>query len=295
MRGRPKISVVIPVYNAAPFLRECLDSALGQSLSDLELVCVNDGSTDESADLLHQYQARDGRVRVTSQLHSGAGLARNRGIALAVGDFVAFLDADDLYPSADVLLRMYDAAMANDVAVCGGALVTLRDGVMTTAAIKAGPYRLEPFKDTLVRYAEYQVDYGFTLFIYRRSLFREHGIRFPPYSRFQDPPFFVRALILADTFFAMSMPTYCYRRGHTTVAWTGAQTEDVLRGLTDNLRQSRDAGLARLHRLTAWRLRSEYAPQIARHLAPNGGRLRELLKTANDAIDTRLLAGAGDG
>jgi len=95
----PELSVVIPVYNVAAYLRECLDSALRQSLQNLEVIAVDDASTDGSLDILREYEQRDARVRVVQQLsNSGQGIARNLGTELARGEFLTFLDADDTVP-----------------------------------------------------------------------------------------------------------------------------------------------------------------------------------------------------
>lgn len=91
------ISVVVPVYNTAPFVSGCLDSLLGQSYRDLEIICVNDGSTDDSAAILDAYAAKDTRIRVIHQENAGVSEARNRGLALAKGDIIGFCDADDAY------------------------------------------------------------------------------------------------------------------------------------------------------------------------------------------------------
>lgn len=90
-------SVIVSVYNVAPYLRECLDSVLGQTLADWECICVDDGSTDGSSAILDEYAARDSRFRVVHQSNMGVGAARNRGLELSNGDWVTFLDADDVY------------------------------------------------------------------------------------------------------------------------------------------------------------------------------------------------------
>jgi glycosyltransferase involved in cell wall biosynthesis len=81
----PKVSVIIPVYNVEAYLRECLDSVLNQALLDIEIICVDDGSTDGSAAILAEYTARDSRVRIVTQKNAGAGAARNTGLSLAKG------------------------------------------------------------------------------------------------------------------------------------------------------------------------------------------------------------------
>ncbi|MDP9820867.1 bifunctional glycosyltransferase/CDP-glycerol:glycerophosphate glycerophosphotransferase [Nocardioides massiliensis] len=97
---RPVLSVVIPVYNVAEYLPACLDSALGQTLRNLEIIAVDDGSTDESLEILRAYEARDPRVRVLTQVNAGQGIARNTGVDIARGEFLTFLDSDDTVPPA---------------------------------------------------------------------------------------------------------------------------------------------------------------------------------------------------
>lgn len=91
----PKVSVIIPVYNAEKYLRECLDSAINQTLKDIEIICVNDGSTDSSPEILRNYAKSDSRMIVLQQKNAGAGAARNNGLFHATGDFIYFLDGDD--------------------------------------------------------------------------------------------------------------------------------------------------------------------------------------------------------
>ena len=95
-QDNPLVSIIMPVHNAEAFLDDSIGSALGQTYANLELVCFNDASTDRSLDLLHEYAARDGRVRVIdSQVNVGPGGGRNRAIQAASGDYLIYLDADD--------------------------------------------------------------------------------------------------------------------------------------------------------------------------------------------------------
>lgn len=111
------ISVVMACYNAAPFVREAVDCVLGQTCPEVELIVVNDGSTDGSGDILRAY---GDRIRLIEQANAGPYPARNAGLAAARGAFVAFLDADDWW-EPHALQRMYDALVATDadVAYCG--------------------------------------------------------------------------------------------------------------------------------------------------------------------------------
>ena len=93
----PFFSIIIPVYNVAPYLRECLDSVLAQTFTDWEAICVDDGSTDGSGAILDEYAAEDRRFRVIHQKNTGVGSARNKGLDIANGEWVLFLDSDDVW------------------------------------------------------------------------------------------------------------------------------------------------------------------------------------------------------
>ena len=93
-----KFSVIVPVYNIAKYLPECLDCILGQRFRDIEVIAVNDGSRDESGQILDEYSARDNRLKVIHQQNAGVSAARNAGIDVARGEYLAFLDSDDLWP-----------------------------------------------------------------------------------------------------------------------------------------------------------------------------------------------------
>lgn len=93
----PFVSIIIPVYNVASFLPDCLDSVLNQTFSDFEVLCVDDGSTDKSIDILNQYAQKDSRIRILTQKNKGCSVARNNALAVAQGKYIAFLDSDDAY------------------------------------------------------------------------------------------------------------------------------------------------------------------------------------------------------
>ena len=92
---KPKISIIIPVYNTEDYLRECLDSVCNQTLPALEIICIDDGSTDSSGTILDEYARNDSRFRVIHQDNGGQSVARNRGIAMATGEYIQFVDSDD--------------------------------------------------------------------------------------------------------------------------------------------------------------------------------------------------------
>ena len=107
-------SIIIPVYNVAPYLHDCLDSVLSQTFADWEAICVDDGSTDGSGDILDEYVAKDGRIKVIHQNNAGASAARNTGLRLAVGEWLCFIDGDD-YVDANYLSSFFAVKHKADV------------------------------------------------------------------------------------------------------------------------------------------------------------------------------------
>ncbi len=112
----PAISVIIPVYNVEPYLRECLDSVVNQTFRDLEIICVNDGSTDGSAAILEEYAAKDSRVQIVTKENGGLNSARNAGLERVTGEYFAIVDSDDwldltAYEKAYIRAKESDADM----------------------------------------------------------------------------------------------------------------------------------------------------------------------------------------
>lgn len=110
----PKVSVVIPIYNVEPYLRECLDSVVNQTLQDIEIICVDDGSTDGSLAILEEYEKQDERIKVFSQENKGQSAARNVGLEIAIGDYVYFMDSDDLI-ELNCLELLYSISIKNNL------------------------------------------------------------------------------------------------------------------------------------------------------------------------------------
>lgn len=133
-----KVSVVVPVYNVELYLRQCLDSILGQTLKEIEVICVDDGSTDDSVEILEEYQLKDERVKILKQNNSYAGVARNYGMSVASGEYIIFLDSDDFFEK-EMLKTMYERCRADsaDVCICGGGVYNERDH-----SFKAAPHYL---------------------------------------------------------------------------------------------------------------------------------------------------------
>ncbi len=110
----PKVSIVVPVYNVEKYLRECLDSLLAQNLKDIEIIIVNDGSTDSSPDIIAGYAAKDSRVRVISKENEGYGKTMNRGFAAARGEYIGIVESDD-FADPRMFKDMYKFAKKHDL------------------------------------------------------------------------------------------------------------------------------------------------------------------------------------
>lgn len=95
MEQTPRVSIIVPVYNVAPYLRQCMDSLINQTYRNIEIICVNDGATDESGAILAEYAAKDSTIKVISQKNAGLSAARNVGFSFATGDYVMYVDSDD--------------------------------------------------------------------------------------------------------------------------------------------------------------------------------------------------------
>lgn len=134
----PKISILVAVYNTAAYLSQCLDSLLSQTLKDIEVICVDDASTDNSLDLLHQYAEKDNRVKVFAlKENCGQAHARNVGLSHATGDYIGFVDSDD-WLSQDALEKVCESFRDDVDSVLFRLLYTYTDGSMKD-------YQMSPF------------------------------------------------------------------------------------------------------------------------------------------------------
>ena len=121
-----KVSVIVPVYNVEKYLKRCLDSLVNQTLSDIEIICVNDGSTDGSAQILEEYAIKDNRIKIITQVNSGLSEARNTGIKNASGEYIGLVDSDD-FVDKDFFEKLYNAAVSNNCDIACGNIVRGND------------------------------------------------------------------------------------------------------------------------------------------------------------------------
>lgn len=206
-----KISVIIPVYNMGQYLEECLNSVLHQTISEKEIICVDDGSSDESAAILSAFSKANSSIKLITQNRKGVAYARNRGIEMASGEYIAFIDADDYYASNIVLEELYKNAKKNHVNIAGGRLLVYREGRIDKGG-RAGAESTDFVKEGIFYYRDYQRIAGFTSFIYNRNFLVSNSLCFPEYSIFEDPPFMLKALSSANKIWTTSMDVYIYRQ-----------------------------------------------------------------------------------
>lgn len=201
------VSVIIPVYKVEPYLRECLDSVLGQTHRALEIIVVDDGSPDGCGAICDEYAEKDARVRVIHQKNGGLSAARNTGIRAATGEYLAFVDSDDwIEPDMYACLTEGIRSSGADIAVCG------HYECQGDARIGRGPERravcgTEEALRLLLAGAE--VDNSAWNKLYRRALF--DGIAFPEGRVYEDLAVMGRLFARAKRVSLLPERQYCYR------------------------------------------------------------------------------------
>ncbi len=212
----PKVSVVIPVYNVEKYLRQTLDSVLSQTLRDIEIICVDDGSTDSSLEILLAYAARDTRIQAYTQANAGVSAARNRAMAHAKGEYIAFLDADDYY-LPDALQKAYSKAKEDDADICIYGTINLHALSGETVEIislpdpnklpEIIPYNIKTCPEHILNIGRYAVIDK----IYRRSFLEENSIHFPLLKLGEDQYVNTLAICFAERITVLPEPVYFYR------------------------------------------------------------------------------------
>ena len=213
----PKVSVIVPVYNVEPYLKECMESIVRQTLKDIEIICVNDGSTDGSLKILKEYAEKDERIILIDKENGGYGLAMNIGLDRATGEYIGIVEPDD-YVALTMYEDLYNTAAENDLDL-----------------VKADFYRFYTEDDRMIHIAAHlsadPQDYG-TVFrptdrissffyvmnnwagIYRLSFLQENRIRHneTPGASFQDNGFWFQTFMYAGRAMIVDKPYYRVRR-----------------------------------------------------------------------------------
>ena len=197
-----KVSVIVPVYNAGEYIGQMLDSVLGQSMQEIEIICVNDGSTDNSGEIIRSFMDRDSRIMLLEQPNINAGAARNQGLLHARGKYVVFWDADDqLHRRAlELMCRKMQRTQA-DICVCGvcefvqGGKMYEADGYLKTEFIPdKDPFNKFDLRDTIFNFGSNMVWNK----MFRRKFLVSHQLRFQEIRQANDTAFVMKAMFAAD-------------------------------------------------------------------------------------------------
>ena len=266
----PFLSVVVPVYNVSKYLEECLDSVLQQSFNDFEVLLVNDGSTDDSLDLLEEVASRDSRVRVLSQFNCGAGSARNRGIELARGKRIIFIDPDDIFATDHVFFELIDAMDRSGALICGGSLSLLKPSGKIKSEFSFDESFYHVSSEREVPLEQIWTDYGWIRFMYDSSLFVDGKVRFPQLNWYEDPVFFLRAVEKAGGCRVVPVDVYHYRVGYKETEWTVARVRDMLWGMGHNLAVADKLKMHELYVTIAHRFNRDYSDAILKQIKDPG-------------------------
>ena len=217
-----KVSVIIPIYNAESFLRDCLDSVTRQTLQDIEIICVDDGSSDASVEILKEYAKKDDRIVVIEQKHSNAGVARNAALKVARGKYLSFLDADDYY-DATMLEKIYEAAEKDpeiDIVIFGADLLNVRKGkryyseqsIIEQFCLKENPFRPIDMHQYIFNAFQNWVWNK----VFRREFIEEKGIVFDDVKRSNDALFVCCSLSTARKIYILRESLLVHRTGMKT-------------------------------------------------------------------------------
>lgn len=184
-----KISIIIPVYNVEKYLRQCLDSLIGQTLKDIEIICVNDGSKDNSLEILREYKNKDSRIVIIDQINQGVSVARNNALKIAKGEYIGFVDSDD-WVDADFFEKLYYSAIKNDCDIAvGGIAWNFTSGELDFIDLKFKKSKIfnktpDKYKITRVAKAAYIWNK-----IYKKELFEKLKLEFEPGICYEDMMF----------------------------------------------------------------------------------------------------------
>jgi Glycosyltransferases involved in cell wall biogenesis len=213
----PKVSIVIPVYNVSMYLKECMDSVINQTLKDIEIICVNDGSTDNSLDILNEYALKDKRIKIISKPNSGYGHTMNIGIDNASGEYIGIVEPDD-YVELEMYETLYNKAKENDLDFIKADFNRFT-GEKEDIFLKYHKVaREETNYNRVINPSEEIIAFKFVMNtwsgIYKRSFLKKYNIKHneTPGASFQDNGFWFQTFCFAKRILFINKPFYMNRR-----------------------------------------------------------------------------------
>lgn len=256
MQAQPSVSVIVPVYDMEDHLSECLASIRGQTVDDLQIVCVDDASTDRSPELLSDIAAEEPRMVVeTNDSNAGPAATRNRGLDIATGEFVRFVDADDLLPATSTA-TLLARARAVGADLVRGSIALFRGERENTIETVLMPdvwlteFRAEP---------ELWLPWWHTSYLISRAMIERAGLRYPALRRGEDPVFTTSVLVNAERISLLSETVYLYRKYSKATGSAAVSFSDV----RDSLEHARRVKAAFMsHHPPAWM--DAYGPYLTR-------------------------------
>lgn len=219
----PKISVIIPVYNVEQYLEQCLNSIITQSLKDIEIICIDDGSTDNSPKILADYQKKDERIKVITKKNEGQGIARNEGLKIAKGEYISFVDPDDWLEQGmyEFLYNKFIETNAQIIRYNSQKFNESKqkiDSVSSFAADANKLFNLKISDNSIYNWKNVNnVDFskiGLTIWcrIFSHKFIKENNLHFAPYKHSEDNIFTIAADLFADKILYVEKILYCYRK-----------------------------------------------------------------------------------
>lgn len=209
------------------YLTECLESILHQTLKEIEIICIDDGSTDSSYNILQKYKEKYKNIILIKQKNKGAGIAKNRGIECANGKYICFIDPDDYYAKNTALECLYLNAEKNQASICGGNIICIDENDKIYKSSKW-------FSECgMILFEDYGNYYYYTRYIFSLKLVQENNIMFPKYRRYEDPVFLLNVMIHAQKFYSVNELIYAYRIGYKNDKFSLEVTIDILKGIEE--------------------------------------------------------------
>ncbi|MGN1362807.1 MAG: glycosyltransferase family 2 protein [Methanobrevibacter sp.] len=201
-----KISIIMPVFNKEKNLKEAINSVLNQTLSDIELICVNDGSTDKSLSILNKYSKKYDFIKIYNQKNQGAAIARNKGMEISKGEYITFLDADDTYIDNNSLEKLYKIAASNNANLVSGNMKIINSKGESKNTKDSKYYK----EDSIISPEEYGIPWFFYKNMYKREFLISNNIYFPNLRRGEDPVFLAEVLSELDCIYTVNIDFYGY-------------------------------------------------------------------------------------
>ena len=222
MANKPKISIIIPVYNVEKYLEQCLKSLINQTFKDIEIICINDGSTDNSLEILEAFQKQDERIKIINKQNEGQGIARNEGLKIAKGEYISFIDPDD-WVEQGMYEFLYNKFLETNAQIIRFNYRSfdeekqISDKPHNFRIEQAGYFKLNIQDNSIYNWKNVEnlnfekVELQVWNRIFSNKFIKENNLHFAPFKHSEDNIFTISALFLADKILYVEKVFYNYR------------------------------------------------------------------------------------